>query len=161
MAKRGKGRPKKESPYLPANIDDCAPEPPAGVQDDEIALACWRRIVPQLEEMNVLARIDSDSLSCYCLTYARWQRAMDYLREHGGVINRYDSDGNLTMARTHPYATVARDLLTLLARYQREFGMTPHGRCQIRVDKAGYGEAKRGLNEFMAEGYTLREASDG
>lgn len=93
----------------------------------------WRRIVPELEAMRVLTRVDGDALTAYCQTYARWRAAEEFLVQHGEVYPLRDESGKVRCMQQFPQVSIARNLLLLLRAYQQEFGLTPAARTRVQA----------------------------
>jgi phage terminase small subunit len=55
-------KPKVERPSCPPDLS-------------KVARKEWRRIVPILEELQIVARLDRAALSAYCESWARWREA--------------------------------------------------------------------------------------
>lgn len=98
---------------------------------DEDAKAIWRRVVPQLRQMNVLALIDSSALGRYCRLSSRWQRAEKFLEQHGTSYAVKDSDGKVKYLAQFPEVSIAANLAQQLTRLEAEFGMTPSARTRV------------------------------
>ena len=125
-----KGNPGKR----PVNTQEPTPRPeaprcPAWLSAE--AKAAWRRVVPELRQMGVLAFVDGDALSAYCQTYARWKAAEEYLAKHGEVYPLRDEQGRVRCMQQFPQVAIARHLLQMLRSYQQEFGMTPAARSRV------------------------------
>lgn len=101
--------------------------------DDE-AKACWDDLVPQLEAMGVLTRIEGQALTAYCDTWSRWKRAVLFIREHGEILPIKDDKGKVKYLQQMPQVAIARSLIQVLHRYQQEFGMTPSSRTRITAN---------------------------
>src|SRR5262245_46000217 len=71
----------------------------------------WKRIVPQLECMGVLATVDRDALVAYCRTYARWEAAEEFLEKHGEVYPLRDEHGKVKCMVQFPQVAISRNLL--------------------------------------------------
>jgi P27 family predicted phage terminase small subunit len=93
----------------------------------------WRRLVPQLRVMKVLALVDADALAAYCHVYTRWRDAEDFLTKHGMVYPIRDDQGRVKCMVQFPQVAIARNLLVVMRAYQQEFGLTPAARARIVV----------------------------
>lgn len=98
---------------------------------DNDAKVIWRRVVPQLRQMNVLALIDSSALGRYCRLSSRWQRAEKFLEQHGTSYAVKDSDGKVKYLAQFPEVSIASNLAQQLTRLEQEFGMTPSARTRV------------------------------
>lgn len=99
---------------------------------DAEAKACWRVLIPQLRDMGVLTRIDANALTNYCETWSRWKRAVLFLQKNGDVYSLKDDQGNPKCVVQWPQVAVARNLVSVLHRYQQEFGLTPSARTSLK-----------------------------
>jgi len=117
---KGKPKPPVEAPSCPKSLSPAARK-------------VWKRIVPQLKMMGVLAAVDRDALVAYCRTYARWEAAEDFLEKHGEVYPIRDEAGRVRYMQQFPQVAIARNLLQTLRAYQQEFGLTPSARSRIDI----------------------------
>src|SRR5215468_3667791 len=53
---------------------------------DDDAKTAWRKLVPELEMMGVLTRIDANALARYCRLWSRWRAAEEFIQKHGEVL---------------------------------------------------------------------------
>jgi P27 family predicted phage terminase small subunit len=127
-----KPRPRRRSPPATASkkLPDCPPHL------DDGARAEWERIVPQLRDKGLLDRTDRAAIAGYCQCYARWAAAETKLAELGPVVK---SPSGFPIQ--NPYLSIAVKALDQMARFLREFGMTPHARK--RLDNALRQAAKK------------------
>ena len=105
------------------------------------AKAEWRRVVPRLTEMKVIARIDRACLATYCLAWSRLKRAEKAL-DRDGIT--YVRDG---MIKKHPAASIAHEAAAELKGYAAEFGLTASSRS--RVEAGRNDEPEDALTKFM------------
>lgn len=88
----------------------------------------WRQLVPELEKLNLLSKIDDATLEGACGSYARALQAESILKKQGLI----------TMTKTglpiqHPAVAIARLNWTTWLRFASEFGLTPSARSRIQV----------------------------
>lgn len=100
---------------------------------DEVAKNEWRRVVPELVQLGVLARIDTATLAAYCQNFSRWVAAERELEKHGGLT--YVSDTG--MIRKHPAVSIAHDAMTAMKGFAAEYGLTPASRARVHGVKDG------------------------
>ena len=91
----------------------------------------WKRLVPLLDNMGVLTKIDGNALSRYCETWARWRAASEFIAKHGESFPIKDKDGALVGFRKIPQATTATQLSSELLRLEQQFGLTPAARVGL------------------------------
>jgi P27 family predicted phage terminase small subunit len=121
-------------------LNEHEPEPPSGLPEapthlDKLALEEWHRIVPLLDEMGVLTRIDGAALSVYCDAHSRWLRARAELVKHGMLVK--------TKAgfKLNPAVSVINASLRTMQRCLAEFGCTPSSRSTLHVGGKGKDKA--------------------
>lgn len=128
-----RGNPGKRQ--LPDTLEDKfpagVPEPPEIL--NEAALAEWNRIVPQLQEVGILKRVDRTALAGYCLTYARWLEAERALITGGSFI-RSPTNGSVHIS---PWFRMIEKCLDQMKSFMADFGMTPAARVRIRPGSSG------------------------
>jgi P27 family predicted phage terminase small subunit len=128
-----------EEPAPPATL----PEPPGHLS--EVALAEWRRIVPQLDAMGVITAVDGAALSIYCMTFARWLDALAAVAEFGlfidtRIVRTAGPDGAVLetvndkgCVKSNPAVAVAAGCEAAMARLLGEFGLTPASRSKVKA----------------------------
>ena len=85
------------------------------------AKKAWRSLVPQLAAMRVLTRIDGHALARYCLLWARWRKAEEFIEKHGDTYP-VKHRGELLL-KTFPQVRNADRLATQLARLEQAVRM--------------------------------------
>ena len=100
---------------------------------DEEAKIVWKQVVPQLERMHVLTRIDGNALARYCQLFSRWKKAEQFIQKYGESYPLKDKDGNVKCFQQWPQVAIAHRLSLALTKIEAEFGMTPSGRSRITV----------------------------
>lgn len=104
---------------------------------DRDARAEWRRIVPELEAVGLLTRVDRVALAAYCQSYSRWKQAEEVLSE-GGLslelkkVNRMGHE-YVYGAMPRPEVGISQRERMLLKSFLVEFGLTPASRSRIQV----------------------------
>ena len=99
--------------------------------------AVWSQIAPALEAMGVLTQIDTGALGRYCELWVRWIHASKYLREHGETCEIRDKYGESVGEAPRSQVAIVAKLSELLARLEREFGLTPAARAGISISENG------------------------
>ena len=111
------------------------PVRPAGLS--RAAVSVWKQIVPELDEMGVLAKIDRNALHRYCETFAMWKRMEKFIRENGEAhaVTRQDQNGNRQLLHftEFPQVRIYHKAAELLHRLEAQFGMTPSARASIAL----------------------------
>lgn len=96
-----------------------APEPPEGLSNE--ARAEWDRVVPALEELDLLKSVDRAMLTVWCETWARYVAAVKVYLAEGVVLVNPDSG----RAHKHPAVGVAEVAGAQLRALTAEFGLSP------------------------------------
>jgi P27 family predicted phage terminase small subunit len=124
---RGTFRKDRQSDSIRA--DDGAPTCPDWISDE--AKHAWRYILPKLERMGVLSRIDRNALTRYCQLWGRWKQAELFIAKHGDTYPIKDESGKIKCLQQFPQVSIAHQLAAQLTRLEQEFGMTPSARSRI------------------------------
>jgi P27 family predicted phage terminase small subunit len=135
------------SPRASMNRDEPAPRPgrprcPRWL--DKEAKRAWRELVPELEFMGVLARIDRYALTRYCQLWARWVKAEQFIQKYGETYPLKDENGKVKCFMPWPQAAVIATLSQQMMRLEQEFGLTPSARTRLRVAHTNGTKARRG-----------------
>lgn len=118
----------------PEADEQALPRAPAWL--DAEAKVKWKELVPQLERMGVLARIDRDALARYCDTWAWWRRMRAFIDQKGETYLLRDDEGKPKYIQQLPQVAIAHKLATQLTRLEAEFGLTPAARSSIHLTVA-------------------------
>ena len=102
-----------------------APMPPKEL--NEQAMVEWRRIVPLLEEMNLLAQADRAALALYCQAFARWQDAEKNIAEDGVIVKAPSG-----YPVQNPYISISNGAIGQILKLLGEFGLSPSARTRLR-----------------------------
>jgi len=106
---------------------------------DPIGAAEWKRIVPELERLDLFTIVDRSAITGYCVAYSKWVKAETVLKKDGLVYKITKTDRNGTpvsdywMAR--PEVFIAHQMACLVLKYCIEFGMTPSSRVRLSAGK--------------------------
>lgn len=127
------GRPKEPKPASEA------PRCPKALTAD--ARKVWHEVVPMLQRLGVLSRIDGRSLERYCETWVQWRRCRDFLEKYGTTYPlktvKRDREGHVfsesVVFKEHRQVKQMYLAHTALLRLEQEFGMTPAARARIQV----------------------------
>lgn len=99
------------------------------------AAAEWRRIVPELQRLQLLKPIDRAALTAYCLAWDRLTEAQKIVKEKGQVY--YDPFGN---PKRHPALVTVEAASKELRAWAAEFGLTPSAEQRVATPEADDGE---------------------
>jgi P27 family predicted phage terminase small subunit len=124
------------------------PSPAAGRPEcpghlDDVGRAEWERIVPQLEQLGVLTRVDGAALSLYCGAFAEMLAAEAAVREYGQLIQTGQGG-----RKANPAVAIARQARGQVHRLLVEFGLTPSSRSRLQA--SSHEQPKDALEEFLS-----------
>ncbi len=142
--KIAEGNPGKRA--LPADEpspDPVAPKCPTHLRGE--ARREWKRLVPLLEELGLISKIDMVAMACYCATWGRHVEAERQLAEQGYIIET--DKGNKI---PNPLIGVSNTAAKLARSFLIEFGLTPSTRARLHVAPPNKPEDE--LNDFIQEG---------
>ena len=101
-----------------------APRAPSWLSTE--ARAEWRRVVPELIRVGVLAKVDRAVLVGYCESWSLFCAAQRTLREDG--ITQHNRDGVGVLA---PHVRVLNDSRAAFLRFAQELGLSPSARVRL------------------------------
>lgn len=96
--------------------------------DDPEASAAWARIVPSLESVGLLTRVDRDTLIAYCESWATYREAKRHLRDEGYIV-----EGAKGGEVRSSWEYIRKQALAEVIRIASEFGFTPASRERIKA----------------------------
>jgi P27 family predicted phage terminase small subunit len=127
----GRG-PGKDSAGRPVNVGPGyvrdAPEPPGWL--GPLALEEWRRVVPELSRLRMLARVSRSSLVAYCETWELYERATRQLHDEGLTIEA--KQGRLS----NPLVGIQRATGAELRKWASEYGLTPVSEQKVKAGES-------------------------
>jgi P27 family predicted phage terminase small subunit len=138
-------------------LNEKEPTPPAIAPDmpdglSKVAQQEWKSIVPQLERLGVLSRIDGKALAAYCHAFARWFEAEEEIAEYGIVVKEpvllMGAETGFYRHKKNPAVTISEGAMKLMKSFLIEFGMTPASRSRLRVDQPA-GDEQDPFEKFM------------
>jgi P27 family predicted phage terminase small subunit len=149
--KRARGNPGKRKP------NDAEPSPAPGVPEMPAGLPLaaaeeWKRIVPELETLGVLTRVDRAALAAYCHAYARWFEAEQEVLALGIVVREpiliAGEPTEFCRYKKNPAVSISEGAMKLMKAFLVEFGMTPSSRSRIRVEKPN--QTEDAMDQFLS-----------
>ena len=120
------------------------PRCPAGL--DKRAKQCWGQLLPMLESMGVLSRIDRNAIIRYCIDWSRWHQADQFLAKNGMVYPIKDGNGKTKCVAAFPQVAIVSKLGQSLMKFEQEFGMTPSAR--MRIDCSDVEDEEETVQEY-------------
>jgi len=103
----------------------------------------WSRIVPELDRLGLLAKIDRAMLSMWCQCWGLYVEAVKDIDENG--ISYMTDKGNEVQ---RPSVGVMNKMIEKMTSLSARFGMTPSDRSRISVPKP---EAKDEFADFLGK----------
>jgi P27 family predicted phage terminase small subunit len=116
----------------PPSFVRTAPPPPTWLPVE--AKAEWKRIVPELDRLDLLKQASRSALTAYCLTWWRLVEAQKLIQVEG-VIGT-NSQGRVR----HPAVAVAEAASKELRGWCSEFGLTPSAEGKLKVSEVEDGD---------------------
>lgn len=101
------------------------PEPPEHLTS--FAVDIWNKTIPELRDMGVLAKIDMELVTAYCVEMGRYNEANEVLRNKEKLVIKTKS-GYQTI---NPWYTMARQSLKSALEIGSQFGITASSRSKI------------------------------
>jgi P27 family predicted phage terminase small subunit len=120
-----RGNPGKRGGRKSVKAAPGAPTPPTWLSVE--AKAEWRRVVPELDALGVLARVDRAVLTLYCDAWARFVEVARLL-DRAELVHRERGH----MAKT-PLWQIYRDASGLVAQLARSIGASPEARLRMNL----------------------------
>ena len=115
------------------------------------AKAEWRRVVPELEEIGLLATIDRGVLIRYCTAWADWFELQGLLERSGKLIR--GQKGNFVR---NPLWFMKQDAEQTVAELGKQLGLTPVAGCAPASSTTGPRRRKRNATGPQALRNTAR-----
>ena len=116
-----------------------APSPPTWL--DPEARAEWRRIVPDLDRLGVLAKVDRAALTTYCAAWSKFVAAERLLQSEDLVAERRAGNG----PAKHPAWQIWREATTTVATLAKELFITPNSRLRSVKSEGDDGDEGGGI----------------
>jgi P27 family predicted phage terminase small subunit len=121
-----RGNPGKRTSPPTVKARPAPPSPPTWL--DREAKAEWKRIVPELDRLGILARVDRAVLAAYCDVWSKWVEARNELAH--GLVVEYRSDRGPTK---NPAWQIYRDAANQLVALAKELGTSPNARLRMTL----------------------------
>jgi P27 family predicted phage terminase small subunit len=136
-----------EGTYRADRDNPQAPEPPvtrgAVPPDflDELAIAEWERIVPELETLGIMSNIDIALVTSYCVSVSELAEACKRIEIDGYMYETENREG-CTVQRKSPWIEVRNKAIANIVKTACEMGMTPASRSKVIASKQPKKESK-------------------
>ena len=93
----------------------------------------WRRVVPLLDGLGLLATVDRAALANYCASWAEWVEYQEGVTKYGAVLP-VTKDGATTLT-VSPYVRLASEARDRMMRAAGQFGFSPASRVGLKAAK--------------------------
>lgn len=125
--------------------------PPKFIENDEIALAEFYRVVEELKKVNIATNVDSVMLGVYANCYSIYYRATLEIEEQD-LITEYTNKGGATNSVINPYIKIQQQYMASLMKISEKFGFDPSSRAKIaHLQPPSDKEVKKDPLMMMAE----------
>lgn len=115
-----------------------APAPPSWL--DREAKAEWKRVVPELDRLGVLSRVDRAVLATYCSAWSKFVGAEKAVQADGlTVVGHRGAD------RKHPAWQQWRETATVIATLSKELFTSPNSRLRSVKPDGGEDDDDQGV----------------
>lgn len=101
---------------------------------DSIAKKEFRKIVSELEEIDLVTNVDVNALATYCDAYSDYIHCTKIIQEEGLMVE-YTNKAAETNKVPHPLLTKKKQLHEQMKSMAIEFGLTPSARAKIAITK--------------------------
>lgn len=129
--------------------------PPKFIENDEIALAEFYRVVDELKKVNIVTNVDSVMLGVYANCYSIYYRATLEIEEQD-LITEYTNKGGATNSVINPYIKIQQQYMASLMKISEKFGLDPSSRAKIAHLKPSDKEDKKDPLMLMVEKMTKK-----
>jgi P27 family predicted phage terminase small subunit len=134
----------------PSQINTREAEPVAALPEpsddlDPRARAVWDRVMADFGHTDVIRRLDTDALRCYCEAVSRYEEAAQMLRKTGPLI-KGARGGDVVR---NPLHQIVRDNADMMRMFARELGLTPAARAGLHIE-AGDRKPVSKLDRYLA-----------
>lgn len=86
----------------------------------------WRKTVKDMEEFDVLDKVDEDVLGTYCDAVAKYQEANDLIDQHGST--EVNAQGNRIVSA---YVKLAQGYARIILAYSNKLGLNAEARARL------------------------------
>lgn len=106
------------------------------------AKAIWRRLMPMLEKMGVLAKIDGGVIERYCVYFARWRECEEFIAKNGLTYTLKSEEQSQFVGRMkdglllvkfveYPQVKESHRLDRALKQFEDRLGLSPSARSRL------------------------------
>jgi P27 family predicted phage terminase small subunit len=130
---RLEGNPGKRRLPKPENdVKDLSGVPDCPTWLDAAARAEWKRVIPILDAMGLIGKVDRAALTGYCVAYARFTEAEQILNRKGLVMEVLTKAG-ASYEMPRPEVSIAKAYFAMAKALCAEYGMTASARGRMSI----------------------------
>lgn len=100
---------------------------------DDVAKKEWRRIVKELDKINIVGNLDRSNLGGYCNAYANYIKATDILKNQAFYIDRETRTGVIVVK--NPMVDIQQTYASEMRKFAALCGLTIDSRLKAAVTK--------------------------
>lgn len=100
---------------------------------NDIARKEWRRIVKELNEINIIGNLDLNNLGGYCNAFANYVKATDILKEQSYYIDRETRNGIIVVK--NPMVDIQKGFAEEMRKFAAICGLTIDSRLKVAAVK--------------------------
>lgn len=100
---------------------------------DDVAKKEWRRVVKELEKINLIGNLDRNNLGGYCNAFANYVKATDILKDQAFYIDRETRTGVIVVK--NPMVDIQRSYAEEMRRFAALCGLTIDARLKAAAVK--------------------------
>lgn len=101
---------------------------------DKLAKREFRKIVKEMEELDLLTNLDVHALAIYCDAYSQYVECTKQIDEEGLMVE-YTNKAAETNKVPHPLMTKKKQLHEQMRSLATEFGFTPASRAKLAIPR--------------------------
>jgi len=128
---RGSRRAKLIKHQTKPEVPDAARPPSCPKWLDPDAKRMWKWVVPHLDMLKIVIKVDRAVLARYCQAWSRWKRSEMFLQKYGETYPLKDSAGRVRCFCPWPQVSISLQLSQTLTRLEQELGLTPSARTRL------------------------------
>lgn len=103
---------------------------------DSAAKKEFRRIVNELNQIDIVGNLDLGNIGGYCNAYSYYRKATDELKKASLTVTTYDKDGN-EIIKEHPLVNIQKKYAEEMRKFASLVGLTIDSRLKAAVVKKG------------------------
>ena len=93
----------------------------------------WKRLAGELARIGLFQTVDRAALACYCAAYSDLKSARDALNKLGRTYEVHNEKTGTVFINQRPELGIANKAADQIAKFAREFGLSPNARGRIEI----------------------------